>query len=195
MRNRGYKFIINRDSDLGYWMLCINPTWINDMLKSRGIEPKLFRSISWKEIATQMTDRYSRELFCKLQPKNFWQMCDVFALTMSEYIDDYRMPVYEQSWFSKYPVFTAEDVYELLTDEGMEQEDALRIAEVVRKGRCTIMDLSMREYLELYDVPDGLIDAITACELLADRQDVINGLLDVAKIVLSARETKKDTYI
>ena len=187
VRNRGYKFIINRDQ-IGYWMLCINPTWINDILRDKNIDPRGLRSISWKEMAQQMTDRYSRELFMKLQPKNFWQMCDVFALTMSEYVEDYKMPVYKQKWFSRYPIFAAEDVYELLLEEGMEQEDALRITEVVRRGRCTIQEVSVRDFLELYDVPDQLIEAIRSCEFLADRQSVICGFLDTAKAILEEKE-------
>ena len=194
VRNRGYKYIIDRD-DMGYLMLCINPTWISDLLKMRNINPSLFRSISWKEMAAHMKDRYAKELFCKLQPSNFWQMCDVFALTISEYIEDFEMPVYEQTWFPKYPIFAAEDVYELLLEEGMDQEDALRITEVVRKGRCSILDISVRDYLELYDVPEELVDAITSCEYLADRQEVVNGFLDTAMEILKAREENKNSLV
>lgn len=187
MRNRGYKFIINRN-ECGYWMLCINPTWINDMLRSNGIDPKMFRSISWQEIAATLKDRYAKELFVRLRPSNFWQMCDVYALSMSEYTYDFETPIYSQSWFSTYPIFTAEDVYELLRDEGLEQEEALRVTEAVRKGKTSIQGISILEYLELYDVDDRLIDAICQCEFLADRQDAIAGVVETAKIILEAKE-------
>ena len=191
MRNRGYKFIINRN-ECGYWMLCINPTWINDMLRSNGIDPKLFRSISWQEIASVTKDRYAKELFVKLQPANFWQMCDVYALSMSEYTYDFETPIYNQSWFSTYPIFTAEDVYELLRDDGMEQEEALRVTEAVRKGKTSIQGISILEYLELYDVDDRLIDAICQCEFLADRQEAITGLVDTAKKILDIKEQMRN---
>ncbi len=191
MRNRGYKFIINRN-ECGYWMLCINPTWINDMLRSNGIDPKLFRSISWQEVAAVIKDRYAKELFAKLQPANFWQMCDVYALSMSEYTYDFETPIYNQSWFSTYPIFTAEDVYELLRDDGMEQEEALRVTEAVRKGKTSIQGISILEYLELYDVDDRLIDAICQCEFLADRQEAIAGLVDTAKKILDIKEQMKN---
>lgn len=191
MRNRGYKFIINRN-ECGYWMLCINPTWINDMLRSNGIDPKLFRSISWHEIASVTKDRYAKELFVKLQPANFWQMCDVYALSMSEYTYDFETPIYNQSWFSTYPIFTAEDVYELLRDDGMEQEEALRVTEAVRKGKTSIQGISILEYLELYDVDDRLIDAICQCEFLADRQEAIAGLVDTAKKILDIKEQMRN---
>jgi len=191
VRNRGYKFIINRN-ECGYWMLCINPTWINDMLRSNGIDPKLFRSISWQEIASVTKDRYAKELFVKLQPANFWQMCDVYALSMSEYTYDFETPIYNQSWFSTYPIFTAEDVYELLRDDGMEQEEALRVTEAVRKGKTSIQGISILEYLELYDVDDRLIDAICQCEFLADRQEAIAGLVDTAKKILDIKEQMRN---
>jgi len=187
VRNRGYKFIINRN-ECGYWMLCINPTWINDMLRSNGIDPKVFRSISWQEIAATLKDRYAKELFVRLQPSNFWQMCDVYALSMSEYTYDFETPVYSQSWFSSYPIFTAEDVYELLRDEGLEQEEALRVTEAVRKGKTSIQGISILEYLELYDVDDRLIDAICQCEFLADRHDAITGIVDTARKILEAKQ-------
>lgn len=158
------------------------------MLRSKGIDPKLFRSISWQEVASVLNDRYAKELFVRLRPVSFWQMCDVYALSMSEYTYDFETPIYNQSWFSTYPIFTAEDVYELLRDDGMDQEEALRVTEAVRKGKTTIHGISLLEYLELYDVDDKLIDAICQCELLADRQDAIAGLVDTARKILDIKE-------
>ncbi len=51
MRNRGYRFII-RDLGFGqgYMALCINSTWINELLRENGVDPRDFRRLSWEDL-------------------------------------------------------------------------------------------------------------------------------------------------
>lgn len=187
MRNRGYKFIIN-DNDTGYWILCINATWINHLLRDRGIEPRDFRAITWRELAMNTRSLKIRELMCTLKPKNFWQMCDVIALSKSSYDDD-NMPVYRQRWFTRYPMFTVEDIYEILLEYGFSQEDALRISMVVKRGEDSLDDISIRDFIELYDVPEEIEKVILRCNKLVSRSEVINDLVDIVESILKI--TKK----
>ncbi len=177
VRNRGYKYIIKSDEN-GFWMLCVNPTWINELLRERGIEPRIFRSLSWEDIAVNIEDEKIRDLFYILRPTNFWNMCDVVALSMSTYnVED--EDVFWQNWFIKYPMFTLEDVYEILTDEGVCREDALRVTEVIRKGGKTEQSISLREFVELYDVPERLCGAVCKCGRLVSREKAIEAFLDI----------------
>ena len=177
VRNRGYKYIINSDEN-GFWMLCVNPAWINELLRERGIEPKVFRSLSWKDIAGGIADERLKELFYILRPNNFWQMCDVVALSMSRYACE-DSDVFYQNWFIRYPIFTLEDIFEILNEEELNQEDALRIMEVVRKGGKTDLNVSLRDFVELYDVSDRLTNAICKCEYLIPREKAIRTFLDI----------------
>ncbi len=191
VRNRGYKFIIN-ENETGYWILCINATWINHLLRDRGIEPRNFRALNWRDIAAAAPSEKLRKLVVALKPANFWQMCDVIALSESEYDDD-NMPIYRQRWFTRYPIFTVEDVYELLLENGFNQEDALRVTMVVRRGEESLDGVSLRDFLELYDVPEDLERVILRCNSLVSRHYVIDRLTHMACQLLSTtRKAKED---
>ena len=99
VRNRGYKFVI-KCSDEGYWLLCINATWINQMLKERGVRPKDFRKLSYDDIARAAQTEIQKRLFLEIRPNNFWQMCDTIALSCARY----KCPkAYRQEWFLNNP--------------------------------------------------------------------------------------------
>ena len=66
MRNRGYKFIIN-ENETGYWILCINATWINHLLRDRGIEPRNFRALNWRDIAAAAPSEKLRKLGLRVE--------------------------------------------------------------------------------------------------------------------------------
>lgn len=176
MRNRGYKYIIKSGHE-GYWLLCINAIWINQMLKDRGIRPKDFRQLTWKDLVRSQDSELEKKLFAELKPKNFWQMADTLALKYACYDLEKGSRLYEQEWFLKYPLFSREDVYELLLENGLRQEDAIRIMEVVRRGQCST-NLKWQEFIELYDVPEGLIEAFSRCIYLPPREKIITYLLD-----------------
>lgn len=191
VRNRGYKFIIN-ENETGYWILCINATWINHLLRDRGIEPRNFRALNWRDIASAAKTDKLRQLTATLRPANFWQMCDVIALSESEYDDD-CMPVYRQRWFTRYPIFTVEDVYELLLENGFTQEDALRVTMVVKRGEESLDGVSLRDFLELYDVPEDLEKVILRCRKLVSRHYVIDRLTSMAgNLIKVERRMKED---
>lgn len=185
MRHRGYKYII-KNNDLGYLFLCVNASWINQMLKERGIRPRDFKKISWEDIAGVQTDDRRKRLFASLQPKSFWEMCDTLALCYAEYeCDENRSAhaklyskVYEKDWFIKNPIFTQEDIYEILLERGFQQEDALRVMEVVRRGRCCSLKLSHDEFMQLYDVPEDIYQVIKHCKYIPPREKVVHNLLD-----------------
>ena len=183
MRNRGYKYIIS-NNNAGFLLFCINGPWINQMLKERNIEPREFRALNWRDIAMSQPDIRVARLFEKLRPQNFWQMCDVFALSLSEYTYDGEGAVYEQSWFAEYPMFTREDVYEILADEGIDKSDAIKITDIVGKGRFTSLNVSFRDFLELCDLPDELVDVIMHCRKLVRREEAVAKLLDAAVVSL-----------
>lgn len=188
MRNRGYKYIIKQNS-LGYLFLCINATWINHMLRERGINPSDFRKLTYEDIAAVQTDNRKKSLFTRLKPKSFWEMSDTLALFYAEYdlssesVNESKdkknnIKLHEEEWFIKHPVFTQEDIYELLLEKGMEQEDALRVMEVVRRGRCCTLKLSHDEFMQLYDVPEEVYSVIKKCKYVPPREKVIQSLLD-----------------
>lgn len=183
VRNRGYKFVI-KCSDEGYWLLCINATWINQMLKERGIKPKDFRKLTYEDIARVQNSAEKKRLFMELRPTNFWQMCDTMALSFAKYKDK---EAYKKNWFLKYPLFTLEDVYEHLMDADFQQEDAIRVMEFVRRGRCHTLSLSRDEFLQLYDVPDELQESFSRCKHLPEREEVVQELLEVIEKAIAVR--------
>ncbi|MBQ8261136.1 MAG: hypothetical protein IJZ00_02515 [Lachnospiraceae bacterium] len=189
MRNRGYKFII-KSSPEGYWFFCINATWINDMLKERGIRPRKFKELTWEDLAEVTESEAKKRLFSELQPKNFWQMCDTLAITYAVYDLGDSQRVYENDWFYRYPIFTREDIYEILLDEGFREEDALRVMEFVRRGGSMTNNLNMNEFLELYDVPDGLAYAIGMCLKLPSREKVVMATLDLIEKAMERKRQK-----
>ena len=185
VRNRGYKYIIS-NNNAGFLLFCINGPWINQMLKERNIDPKEFRALNWRDIALAQSDINVAKLFERLRPQNFWQMCDVFALSMSEYfVEDGA--VYEEPWFVDYPIFTREDVYEILADEGVDKSDAIKITDILGKGRFTSLNVSFRDFLELCDLSDELVDVILHCKKLVRREDAVVKLLDAATIALARK--------
>lgn len=187
MRNRGYKYIIT-NNDYGFLLFCINGPWINKMLKDRGIEPRKFRALNWVDIAKAQPSLRTAVLFEKLRPTNFWQMCDVFALSLSQYCVDDGIPVYEQLWFSEYPLFTKEDVYEILVDEGINKSDAIKLTELMGKGKTTTLGISIRDFIELCDVPEDIEYAMLHCRKLVSRDEAIDMLLDAAELAIARRE-------
>ncbi len=172
--------------------MCINATWINHLLRDRGIEPRNFRALNWRDIAAAAPSEKLRKLVVTLKPANFWQMCDVIGLSESEYDDD-NMPIYRQRWFTRYPIFTVEDVYELLLENGFNQEDALRVTMVVKRGEESLDGVSLRDFLELYDVPEDLERVILRCNSLVSRHYVIDRLTHmVCQLLSTTRKAKED---
>lgn len=187
VRNRGYKYVVKKHSN-SYLLMCINATWINQMLKDNGIKPREFRKLTYLDMADVQTSAFREKLFLTLKPKNFWEMCDTLALSMSEYDIPEGTRPYETRWFCEYPLFTLEDVYEILLDKGMAQEDALRVMEFVRRGKCTTLSLSKDEFLQLYDVPEKMQTAIKACKFLPAREQVMDELIRMIGRAVSARQ-------
>lgn len=191
MRNRGYKYMI-KSSGHGYLLLCVNATWINLMLEEQGIVPKEFRALTYEEIARAIPDEYTKALFLTLKPKNFWQMCDTLALSVATYDEKDIRRVYHSKWFIKYPLFTKEDVYEHLMDAGFCQEDALRVMEFVRRGKCKTLKLGRREFLELYDVPEEMEEAILHCRKLPPRDEIISLMIEVIGFAIREKARVQD---
>lgn len=156
------------------------------MLRDRGIKPREFRKLTYKDIARVQTDDRRRRLFNALQPKSFWEMCDTLALSYAEYeFDENRSArsklytkIYEKDWFIKTPIFVQEDIFEILLERGFQQEDALRVMEVVRRGRCCTLKLSHDEFMQLYDVPEDVYEVIRHCKYIPSREKVVSTLLD-----------------
>lgn len=191
MRNRGYKYII-KNSEEGFWLLCINATWINHMLKERGIRPKDFRKLTWEDLASVQNTEVRRKLFMQLKPANFWQMCDTLALSYAEYETEGHRQVFQEDWFYKYPLFTLEDIYEILMEKDFQQEDAIRVMEVVRRGKCCMLKLGKEEFMQLYDVPEEMIKAMNRCKYLPQREKVVYALLDsVERAIHNKKEKNK----
>lgn len=184
---------------MGYLFLCVNATWINQMLKDRGIRPRDFRKLTFEDLAEVQSDERRKRLFLTLQPKSFWEMCDTLSLAYSEYEPEEtksvraksHFKVYEKEWFIKNPVFTQEDIYEILCERGMQQEDALRIMEVVRHGRCCTLKLGLDEFMQLYDVPEDVYEVIKRCKYIPAREKVIQTLLDSVERAAYMKSLKK----
>ena len=183
MRNRGYRFII-RDLGFGqgYMALCINSTWINELLKEAGVDPGDFRRLSWEDLwEIQSSDR-ARSIMEELRPGNFWQMCDAVTMLHAKY--GVRGRVYRERWFKRYPLLVIEDVYELLLEEGFSNKEALEITEFYEMQQGDPDRTELRDFLELYDVPDGLSEAIMACRSIPKREVMIRETLrQIAKAV------------
>lgn len=189
VRNRGYKYIIKRRQE-GYWLFCVNAIWINHILKEHGIRPKDFRQLTWQDLAEVQDSAFGRRLFLEIKPRNFWQMADTLSLKYVSYDLEKGSRLYEQDWFLRYPLFAQEDVYELLRDNGLRQEDAIRIMEVVRRGQCG-NDLKWREFIELYDVPEGMVEAFSRCVYLPPREKVVSDLLDIISLAIRCKARGK----
>lgn len=189
MRNRGYKYIIKSRQE-GYWLFCVNAVWINQILRDHGIRPRDFRQLTWQDLAEVQDSAFGRRLFLELKPGNFWQMADTLSLKYASYDLEKGSHLYEQDWFLHYPLFAQEDVYELLRDSGLRQEDALRIMEVVRRGRCG-NDLKWREFIELYDVSEGMVEAFSRCIYLPPREKVVTDLLDIISLAIQSKARGK----
>lgn len=197
MRNRGYKYVIKKNG-YGYLLMCINATWINHMLKERGIRPRDFRKLTYEDLAAVQSNELRRNLFLELQPKNFWQMCDTLALAYAEYDTEPGHKIYEYEWFHKNPVFAVEDVYEILLDRGFQQEDALRVSEFARRGKCSMLKLNNAEFLQLYDVPEDMQAIIKRCKYIPHRDRIMQLLLDSierAAYVAKMREARNKESI
>ena len=178
MRNRGYRFILR---DLGYQQarcaLCINSTWINQLLLDYGIEPRTFRKMTWEDLYDVQSTDLMRRILKELRPRNFWQMCDAVSLPFARYDSFEKGQVFRAPWFRKYPILVIEDVYEILLDEGYSQMEALEITDcfVEHNGMEDRRDL--RDLLELYDVNDTLINILLDCRMLPPREHVIHEMI------------------
>ncbi len=178
VRNRGYRFILK---DLGYQQarcaLCINSTWINQLLLDYGIEPKIFRKMSWESLYGVQSSDLTRQILKELRPTNFWQMCDAVALPFARYESFDKGQVFRAPWFRKYPILVIEDVYEILLEEGYSQMEALEITDCFAEhnGRDDRRDL--RDLLELYDVNATLCHILLDCRMLPPREHVIRELI------------------
>ena len=183
VRNRGYRFIL-RDLGFqqGYCALCINATWINQLLYEAGIDLREFRKLTWEGLyAVQNSDR-AKSVLEEMRPKNFWQMCDAFTVLNAKY--ETRGRVYKERWFRRYPVLVIEDIYELLLEEGFSNKEALEIAEFYEMQQGDPDRTELRDFLELYDVPDGLSEAIMSCRSIPKRELMIRETLrQIAKAV------------
>ena len=176
VRNRGYRFII-RDLGFqsGYCALCINSTWINQLLSEEGVDPRDFRRLSWEDLAAVQTDERARELIEDLRPRNFWQMCDVVTMLHADY--DLDVEVYRARWFKRYPLLVIEDIYELLLEEGFYDKEALEITEFFEEQSSNPDWRELRDFLELYDVPEELSEALLCCNHLPRREEMIREVL------------------
>ncbi|GEM_PF-3964449 len=193
MRNRGYKFIVKCTNE-GYWILCVNATWINQILKDNGIRPRDFRRLTWEDLAKAQETEIGRRLFRELRPKNFWEMCDTMSLLYSNYELGENERVYHQEWFVRYPLFAREDIYELLLEEGLRQEDAVRVMEFVRRGKSSAQRLGWQEFLELYDVPEDLAEAFAHCSYLPPREKMVHALIQVIEraVRMKVQDSKQE---
>ncbi len=172
MRNRGYRFILR---DLGFQQgccaLCINATWINQLLYEAGVDPRDFRKLTWEDLYAVQNSERAKSVLEELRPKNFWQMCDAFTVLNAKY--ETRGRVYKERWFRRYPVLVIEDIYELLLEEGFSNKEALEVAEFYETQQSDSDRIELRDFLELYDVPDGLSDAIMSCRMIPKRDQMI----------------------
>ncbi|MCR5250285.1 MAG: hypothetical protein K6E50_06750 [Lachnospiraceae bacterium] len=176
MRNRGYRFII-RDLGFqsGYCALCINSTWINELLIEAGVDPRDFRRLSWEDLCRVQTSERARSIMEELRPGNFWQMCDAVTMLHAKY--DVRGRVYRERWFKRYPLLVIEDIYELLLEEGFADKEALEITEFFEEQSKCYDWRELRDFLELYDVPEGLSEALLCCRYLPKREHMIREVL------------------
>ena len=176
MRNRGYRFILR---DLGFQQgcaaLCINATWINQLLYEAGVDPREFRKLTWEDLYNVQTSERAKTVLEELRPKNFWQMCDAFTVLNAKY--EARGRVYKERWFKRYPVLVIEDIYELLLDEGFSNKEALEIAEFYEAQQNDRDRTELRDFLELYDVPEELSEAIMSCRAIPKRDQMIRETL------------------
>ena len=181
MRNRGYRFVLR---DLGFQQgcaaLCINSTWINQLLYEAGVDPREFRKLTWEDLYNVQNSERAKTVLEELRPKNFWQMCDAFTVLYAKY--ETRGRVYKERWFKRYPVLVIEDIYELLLEEGFSNKEALEIAEFYEAQQNDHDKTELRDFLELYDVPEGLSEAIMSCRAIPKRDQMIReALRQIAK--------------
>ena len=186
MRDRGYRFIIR---DLGFRQgccaLCINSTWINQLLLDNEVDPRIFRKLTWEDLCAVQTSGRARSVLEELRPRNFWQMCDAITMLYAKY--ETRGRVYKEPWFKRYPVLVVEDVYELLLEEGFSTKEALEITEFFDTQQSDADRTELRDFLELYDVPDGLSEALMSCRSIPRRERMIQETLhQICKAIVTA---------
>ena len=147
-----------------------------------GVDPVEFRKLTWEDLYAVQTSERAKVVLEELRPKNFWQMCDAFTVLNAKY--ETRGRVYKERWFRRYPVLVIEDIYELLLEEGFSNKEALEIAEFYEMQQGDPDNTELRDFLELYDVPDGLSEAVMACRTIPKREQMIRETMrQIAKAV------------
>ncbi|MBR3306955.1 MAG: hypothetical protein IKI75_06860 [Lachnospiraceae bacterium] len=197
MRNRGYRFIIR---DLGFMQgccaLCINSTWINQLLEETGVDPRDFRKLTWEDLYIVQDSEEGRAVIEELRPRNFWQMCDAVSFLHTVYDTD--VPVYRKKWFRRYPVLVMEDVYELLIEEGFADKEAMEVAEFVEEACGEGDRRELRDFLELYDVPPQMCQLLLSCEKLPRREEMIRETLELiskASALVEKRQVRSESSL
>jgi hypothetical protein len=183
VRNRGYRFII-RDLgfDRGCAAMCINSTWINELLKDHGVDPVIFRKLKWNDLAAVCKSGRGRQIFEDLKPKNFWQMCDVVSLMYVKYDSVGNGQAYRKRWFKQYPILVEEDIYEFLLEEGFSQEEAMELTVFYKDHPEKKYRKDVRDMLELYDVPDDISSVILDAGRLPARENMIRELMKLIRL-------------
>ena len=197
MRNRGYRFIVR---DLGFAngsvALCVNSTWINELLRANGIDPVIFRKLTWEDLVAAAGSECQRRVIADLRPRNFWQMCDTVSLMYTRYDSVDGTDAYLESWFKHYPILVAEDIYEFMLDEGYSQEEAVELMEYCKEHIDDCDRSELRDMLELYDVPDEISSVILDIRRLPSRERMIAELIKLisrAAVELERRPELKET--
>ena len=145
------------------------------MLSEEGVDPRDFRRLSWEDLVAVQTGERARDLMEELRPRNFWQMCDVVTMLHADY--DLDCEVYRARWFKRYPLLVIEDIYELLLEEGFSDKEALEITEFFEEQSSNPDWRELRDFLELYDVPEELSEALLCCNHLPRREEMIREVL------------------
>ncbi len=102
-------------------------------------------------------------------------MCDAVSILHAKY--SVRGRVYRERWFKRYPLLVIEDVYELLLEEGFSNKEALEITEFFEDQNGCSDRRELRDFLELYDVPEALSEALLCCRRLPRREQMIKEVL------------------
>ena len=197
MRNRGYRFIVR---DLGFTngsvAMCVNSTWINELLRANGIDPVIFRKLTWEDLVAAAGSERQRRVIADLRPRNFWQMCDTVSLMYTRYDSVDGTDAYMEPWFKHYPILVAEDIYEFMLDEGYSQEEAVELMEYCKDHIGDSDRSDLRDMLELYDVPDEISSVILDIRRLPSRERMIAELIKLlsrAAVELEHRPELKET--
>ena len=194
MRNRGYRFII-RDLGFGHGcaVMCINAACINALLKEYGIDPVIFRKLTWEDLAEGLSSDRGRVILEEMRPRNFWQMCDAISLLYTRYYSAEPGMAYKERWFRKYPILVEEDIYEFMLEEGFSQEEALEFTEFCKDHIQDTDKRDLRDMIELYDLPDEMAEVLMDIKLLPTRQRMIEELMAV--IVRAVSITRREVNI